>query len=123
MALTKLVVLAFENLNDHEMKENIIPPNYGDLIKAKNPVGSTPNPFNNRVTRRRGDTRHGMSPFNTVASLVYDAGGVRLVNEVLQIQGNMAGTGRTGPGMKLIGSKIFLLARSTKVHHCLTNGL
>ena len=38
IALTKLVVLAFENLNDHEtlMKENIIPPNYGDLIKPKN---------------------------------------------------------------------------------------
>ena len=37
IALTKLVVLAFENLNDHEtlMKENIIPPNYGDLIKPK----------------------------------------------------------------------------------------
>ena len=27
----------FENLNDHEtlMKENIIPPNFGDLIKRK----------------------------------------------------------------------------------------
>ena len=37
IALTKLVVLAFENLNDHEtlMKENIIPPNYGDLMKPK----------------------------------------------------------------------------------------
>ena len=37
IALTKLVVLAFENLNDHEtlMKENIIPPNYGDLVKPK----------------------------------------------------------------------------------------
>ena len=35
IALTKLVVLAFENLNDNEtlMKENIIPPNYGDLMK------------------------------------------------------------------------------------------
>ena len=37
IALTKLVVLAFENLNDHEtlMKENIIPPYYGDLMKPK----------------------------------------------------------------------------------------
>ena len=64
-----------------------------------------------------------MSPFTTVNSRVYDARGVRLFNEVLQIQGNMAGTGRTGPGMKLTGSKTFLLARSTKVHHCRTNGL
>ena len=64
-----------------------------------------------------------MSPFSTVNSRVYDARGVRLFNEVLQIQGNMAGTGRAGPGMKLTGSKTFLLARSTKVHHCRTNGL
>ena len=56
-----------------------------------------------------------MSPFTTVNSRVYDARGVRLFNEVLQIQGNMAGTGRTGPGMKLTGSKTFLLARSTVV--------
>ena len=92
--------------------------------QTKNPFGSTPNPFNNRFIRGRGDTRHGMSPFTTVNSRVYDARGVRLFNEVLQIQGNMAGTGRTGPGMKLTGSKTFLLARSTKVHHCRrTNGL
>ena len=37
IALTKLVVLAFKNLNDHETltKENITPANYGDLIKPK----------------------------------------------------------------------------------------
>ena len=37
IVITKLVVLAFENLNDHEtlIKENIIPPNYGDIIKPK----------------------------------------------------------------------------------------
>ena len=46
-----------------------------------------------------------MSPFSTVNSRVYDARGVRLFNEVLQIQGNMAGTCRTGAGMKLTGSK------------------
>ena len=32
-----------------------------------------------------------MSPFSTVNSRDYDARGVRLFNEVLQIQGNMAG--------------------------------
>ena len=68
-------------------------------------------------------TRHGMSPFNTVKSRVYYARRVRLVNEVLQIQGNMVGTCRTGAGMKLIGSEIFLLAKGTMVHHCRTNGL
>ena len=42
IALTKLVVLAFENLNDHEnlMKNDIIPPNYGDLIKPKIILGA-----------------------------------------------------------------------------------
>ena len=87
-----MVVLAFENLYDNEtlMKENIIPPNYGDFIKPK---------------------------------IVLEALGVRIFNEVLKIQGSMAGTGRTGPGMKLTSSKTFLLARSTKVHHCRTNGL
>ena len=64
-----------------------------------------------------GDTRHGMSPFNTIKSGVYDARGVRLVNDVLQIPGNMAGTGRTGAGMKLTGifTEIFPLAKSTMV--------
>ena len=42
IALTKLVILAFENLSDHEtlMKNNIIPPNYGDLIKPKILLGA-----------------------------------------------------------------------------------
>ena len=37
IALTELVVLTFENLDDHEtlVKENIIPPNSGDIIKSK----------------------------------------------------------------------------------------
>ena len=64
-----------------------------------------------------------MSPFNTVKSRVYDARRVRLVNEVLQIQGNVAGTCGTGAGMKLTGSEIFPLAKGTMVHHCRTKGL
>ena len=42
-----------------------------------------------------------MSPFSTVNSRDYDAQGVRLFNEALQVQGNMPGTDRTGPEMKL----------------------
>ena len=39
------------------------------------------------------------------------------------MQGNMAGTGGTGAGMKLTDNKIFPLVKSTMVHHSSTNGL
>ena len=56
-------------------------------------------------------SKRGRSPFNTVNSRVYDAREVPLVNEVLQIQGNMAGTGRTGGGIiKIIIIKFIYIA-------------
>ena len=67
-----------------------------------------------------------MSPFTTVNSRVYDARGVRLFNEVLQIQGNMAGTGRTGPGMKLTGRRyttVVLTAFKERTVDCIVDCL
>ena len=90
----EVVVLAFENLNDHEtlMKENIVPPNYGDLIKPKILLEEHLTPSINGLSVGEGTpVMVYMSPFSTVNSRVYDARGVRLFNEVLQIQGNMAG--------------------------------
>ena len=81
ITLTKLIVLSLKTLmimksNKTIMKENIIPPNYGDLIKPKILLEAHLTPLsNNRVICGRGDTRHGMSPFSTVNSRDYDARG------------------------------------------------
>ena len=60
-------------------------------------------------------SKRGRSPFNAVNSRVYDAREVRLVNEVLQIQGNMAGTGRTGGGIIIIIIKIIIIITITLI--------
>ena len=60
-------------------------------------------------------SKRGRSPFNAVNSRVYDAREVRLVNEVLQIQGNMAGTGRTGGGIIIIIIKIIVITTITLI--------
>ena len=74
------------------MKENIVPPNYGDLIKPKILLEEHLTPSINGLSVGEGTpVMVYMSPFSTVNSRVYDARGVRLFNEVLQIQGNMAG--------------------------------
>ena len=57
----------------------------------------------------------GASPFNAANSRVYDAREMRLVNEVLQIQGNMAGTGRTGGGIIIIIIKIIIMITITLI--------
>ena len=57
----------------------------------------------------------GASPFNAANSRVYDAREMRLVNEVLQIQGNMAGTGRTGGGIIIIIIKIIIIITITLI--------